>query len=75
MFLGTIKNVDYYHINTGTEAKKILREISENPVEFVSEEHFSKLVDNEHFKAEYVRYYNSMGMWLIFIISVVLLQL
>tara|TARA_R110001592_G_scaffold255416_3_gene519032 strand:+ start:5037 stop:5264 length:228 start_codon:yes stop_codon:yes gene_type:complete len=75
MYLGTIKNVDYYHINTGTEAKKILREISEKPVEFVLEEHFSKIVDNEHSKAEYLRYYNSMGMWLVFIISVVLLQL
>ena len=75
MYLGTIGNTDYYHINTGVQAKQTLREISENKVEFVTEEDFDKLVDEQHFKAEYVRYYNSMGMWLIFIISLVLLQL
>ena len=61
MYLGTINNVDFYHINTGVEAKKIVREISENAVEFVSEEHFNTLIDRQHEKAEYVRYYNSMG--------------
>jgi chemotaxis protein CheY-P-specific phosphatase CheC len=74
MYLGTINKVDYYHINTGVEAKQTLREISENKVEFVTEEKFDKLIDQQHFKAEYIRYYNSMSMWLLLIISVVLLQ-
>ncbi len=74
MYLGTINNVDFYHINTGVEAKKIVREISENAVEFVSEEHFNTLIDRQHEKAEYVRYYNSMGSWLLFILSLGLLH-
>ena len=75
MYLGTIEKVDYYHINTGVKAKENLRLFSENEVKFVTEKEFSDLIDQQHFKAEYIRYYNSMGMWLVFIISLVLLQL
>lgn len=74
MYLGTIDKVDYYHINTSVEAKENLRLFSENEVRFVTEEEFSELIDQQHLKAEYIRYYNSMSMWLLLIISVVLLQ-
>jgi hypothetical protein len=60
MYLGTVNGVDYYHVNTGVEAKKTIYEISENPVEFVTEDYFDIIVDRQHEKAEYIVYYNSM---------------
>jgi len=74
MFLGTINTTDYYHTNTGKEAKSIIKEISENPVKFVTESEFDAKVDRIHEKAEYIAYFNSMNTILAIIISLLLLS-
>jgi len=71
MFLGTIKSTDYYHANS--YKKDIILETAENPVEFVSHEEFDALVDNVHYRAEYLTYCNSMNTIAILIISFLLL--
>ncbi len=74
MYLGTINGTDYWHINTSVEAKIDIKNISENPVDFVTEDKFNEISDQFKEKIEYVTYYNSMCTLLLLILSVVLLQ-
>lgn len=74
MYLGTINGTDYWHINTSVEAKIDIKNISENPVEFVTEERFNEISAEMKEKLSYLTYFNSMRTWLLLILSVVLLQ-
>ena len=72
MFLGTINSVDYYDIESLN--KDIIQETSENKVKFVSQDEFDVLIDQVHWKAEFLTYTTSMSSWLMIIISLLLLS-
>lgn len=74
MYLGTINGTDYWHINTSVEDKIDIKIISENNVDFVTEERFNEISDQIKEKLSYVTYFNSMSTWLLLVLSMVLLQ-
>ena len=71
MYLGTVNSVDYYDVESIN--KNIIIETSESEIKFVTQNEFDNLIDQVHWKAEFLNYTTSMSSWLI-IISLLLLS-